>query len=188
MTSSSIYFLSQRFGEPSWPNPISTAIKFTAQLAGGDHILIITGTPVPRRWVNQVYCLLLQYNTLAVGTVAEAVWASNRTWLKGLGCRFTSHLATPTAGTTTSVSAQNHKLVAQNKAVRRQCLCIGSIPLAVNQLGASPTGTENLKRLESGLPSVRQPDFTGIFINPSGLFLLSHENLGYSYVKQIPHP
>lgn len=149
VTSSTICFLSQRFREPSWPNLISTAIKLATQLAGGDHILIITGTPVARRWINQV----LQYNTLATGTVAEVVWASNRTGLKGLESRFTSHLATPTTRTTTSgraatatpVSAQNHKLVAQNKSVRRQCLCDGSIPLAVNQLGGSSTGTENLR-------------------------------------------
>lgn len=174
VTSSAICFLSQRFREPPWPNPLSTAIKLATQLAGGDHILITTGTPVPRRWVNQV----LQYNALAMGTVAEVVWASIRTWLKGLGSRFTPHLVTPTRGTTTSgraatatpVSAQNHKLVVQNKAARRQCLCIGSIPLAVNQLGVSPTGRENSKRLESGLPSVRQPISLAFSSIPQGCF------------------
>lgn len=62
-----------------------------------------------------------------------------------------------------------------------------------NSSGCQPARSKSHRyrkpqRLESGLPSVRQPDFAGLFTNPSGLFSLSRENLGYSYVKQIPHP
>lgn len=186
-------FLFSETQKTTWPNPASTTIKSEAtQLAGGDHTSIATGTPVPRRWVNRV----LQYNTLVPGIVVEVIWASIKPWLKGLGSRFASRLAIPTtettasgrAATATPISAQNHKLGAQNKAMRSQSLCISSIPLAVSQPGASPTGRENLREIRIRPPIGETTNIAGLFISPSGLFSLSHENLGYSYVKQIPHP
>lgn len=63
-----------------------------------------------------------------------------------------------------------------------------SISLAVGQPRASPTGRENLQEMGIRPPIGEATDFTSLFISPSRLFSLSHENLGYSYVKQIPRP